>query len=83
MRLVPPFLLGLSWLANAASIPAVNTNVTGTASRDVIGLRSVAYFVNWVSASSHADHMHQCHLDFGDEQIKEATLTPMLGHLRT
>ncbi|KAJ5476812.1 Glycoside hydrolasesuperfamily [Penicillium sp. IBT 31633x] len=47
MHLVIPFLLGLSWLANAAYIPAMSTNSTGIVSRDVGGYRSVAYYVNW------------------------------------
>jgi len=55
MHLVLPFLLGLSWLASAAYIP-VSTNITGIESRDVSGLRSVAYFVNWVSISRHAEY---------------------------
>ncbi|KGO48069.1 Glycoside hydrolase, superfamily [Penicillium expansum] len=47
MRFFIPFLLGLSWLANAAYIPALSTNSTGIVSRDVGGYRSVAYYVNW------------------------------------
>ncbi|KAJ5260917.1 Glycoside hydrolase superfamily [Penicillium chrysogenum] len=47
MQLFIPFLLGLSWLANAAYIPALSTNSTEIASRDVGGYRSVAYYVNW------------------------------------
>ena len=54
MQLFIPFLLGLSWLANAAYIPALSTNSTEIASRDVGGYRSVAYYVNWVSS----DHIH-------------------------
>ena len=50
MQIVIPFLLGLSWLANAAYIPALSTNSTGMVSRDVGGYRSVAYYVNWVSS---------------------------------
>ena len=45
-------LAGLSWLANAASIPTLRSNITEIESRDVgdvNGYRSVAYFVNWVS----------------------------------
>jgi hypothetical protein len=49
MQLVIPFLLGLSWLTNAAYIPALSSNTTEIVSRDVGGFRSVAYFVNWVS----------------------------------
>ncbi|CAG8027455.1 unnamed protein product [Penicillium olsonii] len=43
-------LAGLSWLANAASIPTLRSNITEIESRDVgdvNGYRSVAYFVNW------------------------------------
>ncbi|KAJ5971643.1 Glycoside hydrolase superfamily [Penicillium vulpinum] len=47
MKLAIPYLLGLSWLANAAYIPALSTNSTGIESRDVSGYRSVAYYVNW------------------------------------
>ncbi|KAJ5374531.1 Glycoside hydrolase superfamily [Penicillium concentricum] len=47
MHFVIPFLLGLSWLAEAAYIPAMSTNTTGIVSRDVGGYRSVAYYVNW------------------------------------
>lgn len=50
MHFVIPFLLGLSWLANAAYIPALSTNSTEIVSRDVGGYRSVAYYVNWVSS---------------------------------
>jgi hypothetical protein len=50
MQFFIPFLLGLSWLANAAYIPALSTNSTEIASRDVGGYRSVAYYVNWVSS---------------------------------
>lgn len=53
MQFVIPFLLGLSWLANAAYIPALSTNTSEIESRDVGGYRSVAYYVNWVS-SDHA-----------------------------
>ncbi|CAG7983063.1 unnamed protein product [Penicillium nalgiovense] len=54
MQFFIPFLLGLSWLANAAYIPALSTNSTEIASRDVGGYRSVAYYVNWVRSSRRA-----------------------------
>lgn len=54
MHFVIPFLLGLSWLANAAYIPALSTNSTEIVSRDVGGYRSVAYYVNWV-CSDHTE----------------------------
>ncbi|KGO74267.1 Glycoside hydrolase, superfamily [Penicillium italicum] len=47
MQFAIPFLLGLSWLANAAYIPVLSTNSTGIESRDAGGYRSVAYYVNW------------------------------------
>ncbi|KAF9248495.1 CAZyme family GH18 [Penicillium roqueforti] len=47
MQFVIPFLLGLSWLANAAYIPALRTKSTEIVSRDAGEYRSVAYFVNW------------------------------------
>lgn len=56
MQFVIPFLLGLSWLANAAYIPALSTNTSEIESRDVGGYRSVAYYVNWVSS----DHAYMC-----------------------
>lgn len=56
MRFFIPFLLGLSWLANAAYIPALSTNSTGIVSRDVGGYRSVAYYVNWVSLDHITDY---------------------------
>lgn len=56
MQFVISFLLGLSWLANAAYIPALSTNSTEIVSRDVGGYRSVAYYVNWVSS----DHIYMC-----------------------
>lgn len=55
MQFVIPFLLGLSWLANAAYIPALRTKSTEIVSRDAGEYHSVAYFVNWVSL----DHI-QC-----------------------
>jgi chitinase len=50
MQFLIPFLLGLSWLANAAYIPVLSTNTTELVPRDAGGFRSVAYYVNWVSS---------------------------------
>lgn len=58
MQFVIPFLLGLSWLASAAYIPALSTNSTEIVSRDVGGYRSVAYYVNWVSSDLNYIYLH-------------------------
>jgi hypothetical protein len=50
MRFVIPFLLGLAWLTDASVIPSRRSDVVELAPRAAAsGLRSVAYFVNWVS----------------------------------
>ena len=85
MQFSIPFLVGLSWLAKAAYIPALSTNSTEIESRDVGGYRSVAYYVNWVSS----DHIHGYNTknETGDikassKASKEATLIRLSGHLR-
>lgn len=52
MLVLPYLFLCLAWLANGAVIPSL-TNATAEleARNNVNGYRSVAYFVNWVSAS--------------------------------
>lgn len=50
MRFILPFLLSVGWLAGAAVIPSDDTHTTELDARDAGGYRSVAYFVNWVSA---------------------------------
>lgn len=56
MRFILSALLGLGWLASAATITFTNRRTTDEAlvARDVSGYRSVAYFVNWVSHVSTA-----------------------------
>lgn len=50
MRFILSALLGLSWLASAATIPFTDKPMNETlVARDISGYRSVAYFVNWVS----------------------------------
>lgn len=49
MHFFIPFLLGLSWLTKAASIPYQGDNITAIEARSGgANFRSVAYFTNWV-----------------------------------
>lgn len=56
MHLVLPFLLGLGWLANAAVIPSLESNMPELEARATSGYRSVAYFVNWVGYNTTSYH---------------------------
>lgn len=50
MHFVLQFVLGLSWLTKAASMPYQDDNVTAIEARSGgANYRSVAYFTNWVS----------------------------------